>query len=221
MTLSRQSTRTAVAAAALAALALAAQAGTAVAQETRTKGEMRKGADELKKGAGEMMKGAGGMMKNAGGMMMGNDVTKAKATLMAKGDSGVTGVVTFTKVDGGVKVEGEVRGLTPGLHGFHVHEYGDVSSPDAMSAGGHFNPAKEPHAAPGAEKRHVGDLGNIEADAKGVAKIDLVDESLSFSGSHSILGRGLIVHAKADDLKSQPAGEAGGRVAAATIGAAK
>jgi len=178
------------------------------------KGEMKKAADELKKGAGDMLKGAGGMM-------MGNDVTKAKAVLMSKSGSDATGVVTFTKVDGGVKVEGEVKGLTPGMHGFHVHEYGDVASPDAMSAGGHFNPGKEPHAAPTAEKRHVGDLGNIEADAKGVAKIDITDESLSFSGSHSILGRGLIVHAKADDLKSQPAGEAGGRVAAGVIGAAR
>lgn len=148
--------------------------------------------------------------------------TKAIAVLHATKSGGEAhGEVTFTKVEGGVKVEGEIRGLTPGEHGFHIHEFGDTSSPDAMSAGGHFNPGKAPHSAPSEAKRHVGDLGNIEANAKGVAKISVLDKALSFSGSHSILGRGLIVHEKADDLKTQPTGNAGGRVAAGVIGVAK
>jgi Cu-Zn family superoxide dismutase len=90
-----------------------------------------------------------------------------------------------------------------------------------MSAGGHFNPTGMPHAGPTAGKRHVGDLGNIEANEKGVAKVDLVDPALSFSGATSIIGRSLIVHAKPDDLKTPPAGNAGDRVACGVIGVAR
>jgi Cu-Zn family superoxide dismutase len=154
--------------------------------------------------------------------MAAGGITKAIAVLHATKIGGeASGIVTFTKVQGGVHVEAEIRGLTPGLHGFHIHEFGDCSSPDAMSAGGHFNPAKAEHGAPTAGKRHVGDLGNIEASARGVAKLDVVDPLLGFSGPSSIIGRGLIVHEKPDDLKTQPTGNAGGRVACAVIGVAK
>ncbi len=149
-------------------------------------------------------------------------VSKAVAVLKATKMGGeASGEVTFSRAEGGIRVVAEVRGLTPGVHGFHIHEFGDVSSPDAMSAGGHFNPDKAEHAGPHAAKRHVGDLGNLEANAKGVAKIDMIDPTLSFTGPHSILGRGVIVHEKADDLKTQPTGNAGGRVAAGVIGVAK
>jgi len=148
-------------------------------------------------------------------------VTKAVAVLHATDKGGdAKGKVTFTKVAGGIKVEAEITGLTPGEHGFHVHEFGDVSSPGGLSAGGHFNPGKVDHGAPTATKRHVGDMGNIMANAKGVAKIDYIDPMIAFSGPHSILGRGVIVHAKPDDFK-QPVGNAGDRVAAGTIGVAK
>ncbi len=97
--------------------------------------------------------------KEAGGMMMGSSVSKAIAVLHATKSGGEAhGEVTFTKVEGGIEVAGSVSGLTPGEHGFHIHEYGDPSSPDAMSAGGHFNPDKMEHGALKAEKRHVGDL---------------------------------------------------------------
>ena len=155
-------------------------------------------------------------------MMAGSSITKAIAVLHpTKSGGDANGTVTFTKVEGGVRVEAEIRGLIPGEHGFHIHEFGDCSSPDAMSAGGHFNPDKSEHGAMKGEKRHVGDLGNIEANARGVAKVDFVDKHLSFSGSHNILGRGVIVHEKADDLKTQPTGNAGGRVACGVIGVAK
>lgn len=158
----------------------------------------------------------------AQGMAAAPGVTKAIAVLHATKSGGeASGEVTFTRVEGGIHVVAEIRGLTPGAHGFHIHEFGDVSSPDAMSAGGHFNPDKAEHAGPHTAKRHVGDLGNIEANAKGVAKLDVVDPALSFSGPHSILGRGVIVHEKADDLKTQPTGAAGGRVAAGVIGVTK
>ena len=158
----------------------------------------------------------GGMM-----MMSGSAVTKAVAVLHATKSGGEAhGEVTFTKVEGGIRVEGEVRGLTPGKHGFHIHEFGDVSSPDAMSAGSHFNPMKSEHGAPTGDKRHVGDLGNLEAGPRGNAKVDFVDKHLSFSGPTSIIGRGVIVHEKADDF-GQPVGNAGTRVAAGVVGVAK
>src|SRR6266478_7431256 len=134
----------------------------------------------------------------------------------------VSGTVTFTPVTDGVQVHAEIAGLTPGKHGFHVHEFGDCSAADASSAGAHFNPTKQPHAAPDATARHVGDMGNIEADTSGAAKLDYLDHNMSLSNDdRSIIGRSVVVHAKADDLKSQPAGDSGARVACGVIGRAK
>jgi len=146
--------------------------------------------------------------------------TRAIAIIQPASGSKVAGTVTFTKALGGVRVEAKITGLTPGKHGFHIHEFGDTSSPDAKSAGGHFNPKGSPHAGPG-QKRHIGDLGNIEADDKGDATYDKIDSQLMFHGETSILGRGLVIHAKEDDLKTQPTGNAGDRVGVAVIGAAK
>ena len=147
--------------------------------------------------------------------------TKAIAVLHPTKGSKVHGTVTFTKVENGVRVHAHISGLTPGKHGFHIHEFGDCSSPDAKSAGGHFNPGKSEHAGPHSAKRHVGDLGNIEADANGEVDLDVVDDQIAFHGMNSIIGRGLIVHEKADNFKTQPTGDAGGRVACAVIGVAK
>ncbi len=146
---------------------------------------------------------------------------KAVCVLIPSDGSKVSGVVTFTVKDGGVEISGEVHGLTPGKHGFHVHEFGDLSSPQGLATGGHFNPDKEKHGGPEDKERHVGDLGNITADADGKATIKMMDKMITLSGPHSIIGRGLIVHAKADDLKSQPTGDAGGRVGQGVIGVAK
>jgi superoxide dismutase, Cu-Zn family len=90
-----------------------------------------------------------------------------------------------------------------------------------MASGGHFNPAMQPHASPEASKRHIGDLGNVKASANGNVTYDLDDAHLAFHGPHSIIGRGLVVHEKADDLKTQPTGNAGGRLAVGVIGVAK
>jgi superoxide dismutase, Cu-Zn family len=152
----------------------------------------------------------------------GTPVTKALAQLIptTKTASTVKGVVTFTKTSSGMHVQGEITGLTPGEHGFHVHEFG-VWNEDGMLSGGHFNPTKAPHSSHSSEKRHVGDMGNIKADESGKAVVDLDDDQMTFEGPTSILGRGLVVHAKADDLKTQPSGDAGGRLAVAIIGVAK
>jgi superoxide dismutase, Cu-Zn family len=147
---------------------------------------------------------------------------KAIAVLHPTEGNKVSGTVTFTEVADGVQVHAELTGLTPGKHGFHVHEFGDCSAADASSAGAHFNPTNQPHAAPDATARHVGDMGNIEADTSGAAKLDYLDHSMSLANDdRSIIGRSVVVHAKTDDLKSQPAGDSGARVACGVIGRAK
>lgn len=147
--------------------------------------------------------------------------TTAAAVLKPVADGKVQGTITFAPADKGVRVTGKITGLTPGPHGFHVHEFGDCSAADFASAGAHFNPTGAPHGAPKDEKRHVGDMGNVEADKDGVAQVDYVDPHLSFEGAASILGRGVIVHAGPDDLKTQPSGNAGGRAACGVVGVVK
>ncbi|HJW38613.1 MAG TPA: superoxide dismutase family protein [Candidatus Udaeobacter sp.] len=147
---------------------------------------------------------------------------KAIAVLHPTGANKLSGTVTFTEVADGVQVHAEITGLTPGNHGFHVHEFGDCSAADATSAGPHFNPANKPHAGPDATERHVGDMGNVEADASGKAKLEYLDHQISLTNDQqSVIGRSVVVHAKADDLKSQPAGDSGPRIACGVIGRAK
>jgi Cu-Zn family superoxide dismutase len=148
-------------------------------------------------------------------------VTKAVAVLSPTKGNNVSGTVTFTKVEGGVKIVADVTGLKPGEHGFHIHEFGDCSAPDATSAGGHFNPQHAQHGAPDAAARHAGDFGNLIADDSGKAHYERVDTMMTLDGANSVLGHAVIVHEKADDLKTQPTGNAGGRVACGVIGVAK
>ena len=149
------------------------------------------------------------------------DATKAIAVLHPASGSNVAGTVTFTASGDNVKVVADITGLTPGKHGFHIHEFGDCSSSDGNSAGGHFNPTHKQHGAPDASDRHAGDLGNIEADASGKAHLEWSDKVMKLSGADSIIGHAVIVHEKADDLKTQPTGNAGGRLACGVIGVAK
>lgn len=129
------------------------------------------------------------------------------------GDSKVTGNVRFVQDGDRVRITGTVTGLSPGRHGFHVHEHGDLSDKkEGKSAGGHYNPTNMPHGRPSDKERHIGDLGNIEANQEGVAKIDLQDSIISLSGPHSIVDRSLVIHQGADKF-TQPSGDAGSRVA--------
>lgn len=148
------------------------------------------------------------------------DVTKAIARLEPKSGSQVTGTVTFTQVGDEVQVVADVQNLKPGKHGFHIHEKGDCSAPDAASAGGHFNPTHQHHGGPDTAERHAGDLGNIEADASGKAHLDWKGK-LQLSGADSIIGRSVVVHEKEDDLKTDPSGNSGARIACGVIEAAK
>src|SRR5947209_13050725 len=148
------------------------------------------------------------------------EVTKAAAQLESKSNSKVTGTVTFTKVGDDVQVVADIQNLTPGKHGFHIHEKGDCSAPDGASAGGHFNPTMKHHGGPSTLDHHAGDLGNIEADASGKAHLDWKGK-LSLAGNDSIIGRSVVVHEKADDLKTDPFGNSGARVACGAINAAE
>lgn len=155
------------------------------------------------------------------GQTGGTEVKKAVAVLHPTQGNNVTGTVHFSRTPGGIEITADVMGLSPGKHGFHIHQFGDCTAPDGTSAGGHFNPENQPHAGPDQAKRHVGDLGNIEADNSGNAHYARTDSYLKFSGRDSIIGRAVIVHAGEDDLRSQPSGNAGPRVACGVVGIAK
>ena len=139
-----------------------------------------------------------------------------------KGNEGVNGVVFFTQKPDGVEVSAEISGLEPGtVHALHVHEFGDCNCDDGKCTGGHFNPHGKKHGGPNDAERHAGDLGNVRAGADGKAVYKYVDRVIKLKGSASILGRGLTLHAGADDFKTQPTGAAGGRIGIGVIGIAK
>jgi Cu-Zn family superoxide dismutase len=148
------------------------------------------------------------------------DIAKAIAVLNPTQNNKVTGTVTFSKVELGVKVVADIKGLTPGAHGFHIHQFGDCSAPNADSAGGHYNPAGKPHGAPESGERHAGDLGNLVADSSGRAYLERTDTLISLTGPNSVIGRGIIIHEASDDMTTQPTGNAGARVACGVIGIA-
>lgn len=144
----------------------------------------------------------------------------ATATLRPASGSQVHGDVKFTQVGANrVRITGEVAGHSAGLKGFHIHEKGDCSAPDATSAGGHFNPEKRQHgSSPGTG--HTGDMGNINVSNSGRATIDMVLEGFSVSrdAPNGIIGRAVVVHMNPDDLKTDPTGNAGARAACGVIG---
>ncbi len=141
----------------------------------------------------------------------------AMTVVESKNDSDVVGAVTFTVVENGLRVVADIGGLTPGKHGFHVHEHGDCSAHDGSSAGGHFNPHNTKHGGPDSEERHAGDLGNLEANEFGFAHYDRVFPDLYLNGEYSIIGKSIVVHAGEDDLVSDPSGNSGKRIGCGTI----
>ncbi|CAB4005506.1 Superoxide dismutase [Cu-Zn] [Paramuricea clavata] len=150
-----------------------------------------------------------------------------KAVCVLRGEK-IKGTINLCqeKPDGECCITGSVEGLSEGKHGFHIHEFGDYTN-GCTSAGGHFNPFKKNHGGPSDAERHVGDLGNIEADSKGVAKVDIKDSLVKLSGEHSVIGRSIVVHEGVDDLgkggheDSLTTGHAGGRLGCAVIGISK
>merc|ERR1719424_2382420 len=140
------------------------------------------------------------------------------------------GTITFEQTDADTcKISWEIKGLTPGLHGFHVHEKADFSN-GCLSAGPHYNPHGKTHGGPEDDERHVGDMGNVEAGADGIAKGELMDRLIKVSGEFTVVGRSVMVHADPDDLgtgdNSEPGvngktslttGNAGARIACGEI----
>jgi Cu-Zn family superoxide dismutase len=143
-----------------------------------------------------------------------------KATVKLEPTTGNTanGTVTFTQRGDKVVVDARATGLTPGSHGFHIHEKGDCSSGDGMSAGGHFNPRGKPHGNPAVADHHAGDMPMLVADASGNAALVVELDVITIGGGETdIVGRGLIVHKDPDDFTTQPTGNSGARVACGVI----
>jgi len=144
-------------------------------------------------------------------------IERAIAVLSPTEGNDTSGVVEFTKTAEGVRVTAEARGLTPGDHGFHVHQWGDITAGDGTATGGHFDPHGTMHGARDADMKHIGDLGNLTANSRGVATYDWTDPRMTLE---MIIGRAVIVHADPDDY-GQPTGNAGARVAQGVIGVAE
>jgi superoxide dismutase, Cu-Zn family len=148
---------------------------------------------------------------------------EAVAVIVPTAGNSAKGIVRFTQDGHGVKVVADIEGLAASAkHGFHIHEFGDCSAPDGTSAGGHFDPAgTKHHGKPEDAEKHSGDLGNLESDANGKAHYEATIHGPSLeTGTGLILGRGVIIHAKADDF-GQPVGNAGGRIGCGVIGVKK
>ena len=145
----------------------------------------------------------------------------ASATLSARSGSSAAGVLQVMPMGDGVHVTGTVSGLTPNsTHAFHIHEKGDCSADDASSAGGHFNPTSQPHGnAQGGGAHHLGDQANLQADAGGSAQVNahFSGVSLGTGTNTDVMGKAIVVHSDADDYTSQPAGNAGKRIACGVI----
>ena len=145
-----------------------------------------------------------------------NAMAGAEAVLKATQGNSVAGNVVFRQEGNTLVVMTQASGLTPGAHGFHVHEFGDCSAPDASSAGGHFNPTGKPHGKPGQADSHAGDMPELVADAKGnVRQMD----RLTGVSVNDFIGKSVIIHAGGDDYKTQPTGNSGARVACGVIAA--
>jgi len=143
---------------------------------------------------------------------------KATATLAPTAGNRTAGTVSFTPSGDRVRMLAKVTGLTPGAHGFHIHEKGDCSAADAMSAGGHFNPTGKPHGNPAVGEHHGGDMPMLLADASGDAALDVTLDTVTLGdGPSSVVGRSVIVHKDPDDYKTQPTGNSGARVACGLI----
>lgn len=149
-------------------------------------------------------------------------VTELIAVVVPTSGSKLQGSVTFKKVKEGVEVTAKVSGFEPNTeHGFHIHEFGNVGAADGTSTGGHYNPEGHDHGMPDAAMKHAGDLGNLKANADGVAEKTVLIKDVTLAGAKNpVIGRGIVIHAKVDD-GGQPTGNAGDRIGVGVIGIAK
>jgi len=154
--------------------------------------------------------------------------TNVRAVVIIKGDAGVNGVVSFeqSSAGGATTIKGKLNNLPAGKHGFHIHQFGDLSN-GCTSAGAHFNPHGKTHGGPEDEVRHVGDMGNVQSTGAEVTEFTITDNLISLIGQHSVIGRSVVIHEKEDDLgrggneESLKTGNAGSRLACGVIGLAQ
>ena len=147
----------------------------------------------------------------------------AVAVVQSTSGNNVSGIVHFQQRNNTIKVVAAIQGLMPNQkHGFHIHQYGDISAVDGTKAGGHYNPEGVAHNLPHSQKeRHLGDLGNLSANAEGMASLVLLLSNVSLCcAKNSIIGRSVIIHQNEDD-GGQPTGNAGPRIAMGVIGISK
>lgn len=152
------------------------------------------------------------------------DKSMIKAVCLIQGK--ISGVIHLIEKDNQTLITGEISGLKPGKHGFHIHETGDLTQ-GCKSLCAHYNPFNKTHGGPNDKNRHVGDLGNITANDKGIAKIRIFDNLVKLKGKYSVLGRSIVIHEDEDDLgkgdnkESLITGNAGKRIGCGVIGYAK
>lgn len=158
--------------------------------------------------------------RNAPAMATRSPLSQANANLTAASGSLASGQLILNAMGDGVHVSGEIGGLNRnGVHAFHIHEHGDCSAADASSAGGHFNPSGQPHGRASQGPHHLGDADNLRANANGVARVDAHFRGVVLGGNaaNNVVGKAIVVHAAPDDYQSQPAGNAGARIACGVI----
>ena len=155
-----------------------------------------------------------------GSSAVGETTSQAAVQLAPTQGNTANGGLKISAAGSGVRISGMVQGLKPSSEfGFHFHEKGDCSAPDATSAGSHFNPTSQQHGNPQAQPHHAGDMLNVKSDAQGVAEvsIDNADVTLQTGQPNDIVGKALVMHAKPDDYKTQPSGDSGDRIACGVI----
>jgi Cu-Zn family superoxide dismutase len=143
---------------------------------------------------------------------------RANALIEGRSGSALSGMAVFTQNGDTVHVVVDVVNAPEGVHAVHLHEKGDCSAPDATSAGGHFNPMKMEHGSPDAPTHHAGDFGNMTVGGEGHGHLELDSAMLTVTaGDHSVLGHAIVVHAKEDDMHTQPTGNAGARLGCGVV----
>lgn len=147
------------------------------------------------------------------------DETESITVEMTDRQGGSAGVVHVMPAGTGVQMHVQLTGLTPGEHGFHVHEQGECTPPAFESAGGHFAQAGQQHGLQNPQGPHTGDMPNLVANAEGAVDTTLALDRLSLQrgAANAVWGRALVVHADADDYRTDPSGAAGDRVACGVI----
>jgi superoxide dismutase, Cu-Zn family len=162
------------------------------------------------------------------GLCLALSITAAAKTTVelkdAQGKSVGTAVLwskTGKGAGSGVFIKADLHGLPPGVHAFHFHQKALCEAPDFKSAGPHFNPEAKKHGLENPEGHHAGDMNNFTVNAKGQAKFKTTNKDVTLGDdSHSLFSNGgtaLMIHAKADDMKTDPAGNAGDRIACGVI----